>query len=118
MQPDLRRHIERFTSTIWSDWIALLSGIASVVLAFLGELARNSVALGKSLWVAAAACVIVAAFRAWRKERLRVEELERRFQPKLELVFAQDEKPFVQETLYRLDDEMGAHERRYRVGVR
>jgi len=54
-----------FLRDFWSDVIARLSGIASVVLALIAASRRNPLP-NWAFWIAAAICFIMAAFRTWR----------------------------------------------------
>jgi hypothetical protein len=69
------RRLLRILQDVWSDWLTLMSGIASVALAALGAILAGSVTPW-AFWPAAYLCLLVAAFRAWRKEYLAREALE------------------------------------------
>ncbi len=60
----------------------------------------------------------VAIFRTFHTVRVRKDELEARLAPRLEMVFAGDERPYLQERTVLLQSGEEALERVYRVGLR
>lgn len=67
------RDLRAFALLVWHDWLATMSGIASVLLAAAGAAFPNLPAW--AFWVAAMACLFVAMFRAWRREHHEKEAL-------------------------------------------
>src|SRR5438094_9829565 len=59
-----------------SDWVAVMSGGASLLLAALAHYLREPVVPAKWLWIAAALCFILASYKVWEKEHVKVIELE------------------------------------------
>lgn len=75
----LLRHIGQYLSTIFHGWVALVSGVAGIVLLVLVAFWGDDYAFLKDnkktfLWTAFI-CLIVAGFSAWRKERQKWERL-------------------------------------------
>lgn len=72
-------HIRGFFKVLWDDWVALMSGIASIALAFWAAYYPPAdVATGKALlWITAVLCFILAAYRIWSKEHAARLEAER-----------------------------------------
>jgi len=65
--------IRQYLAALWADWVARMSGIASIILAFLAAYLEFIVKHGKaSLWVTAAICFCVASYRIWASEREKV----------------------------------------------
>ena len=61
--------LKEYFAALWADWVARMSGIASVILAFLAAYLEFIVKHGKAvLWVTAALCLIIASYRIWAKE--------------------------------------------------
>jgi hypothetical protein len=58
-----------FLRQVRDDWVALLSGIASVILAFVGAVLPTPVPAW-AVWPVAYACLLVAAYRVWRAQHL------------------------------------------------
>src|ERR1700731_2883119 len=59
------------------SWLALMSGIASIVLAFVWAFIPSSDSGRHYLVMAALACIVAASFKVWmeeRKARLRLEQ--------------------------------------------
>jgi len=66
-----------FLRVVWEDWGSRVSGVASVPSTLLGFFTTTTYA--KNTWfVIAVLCVLLAAYRAWVKERERVIELHGR----------------------------------------
>jgi hypothetical protein len=81
----------KFLDALYDDWMALVSGIASVILAVWVVLFSPSSATGrKALWASFVICLFIAAYRIWSKERSRFEELKSRHETQV-LVFEIDE---------------------------
>jgi hypothetical protein len=57
-----------FFVAIIADWVALMSGIASVALTILGVVRRWEVLPRRALWIAALVCFFIAAARVWTDE--------------------------------------------------
>jgi hypothetical protein len=62
--------IREFIKVLWDDWVALMSGIASIALAFWAAyFPPTDVVAGRTLlWLASVICFILAAYRIWSKE--------------------------------------------------
>jgi hypothetical protein len=59
----------KYLAALWSDWVARMSGVASVILAFLAAYLEFIVKNGRvALWATAAVCFVVASYRIWAKE--------------------------------------------------
>lgn len=58
-------------AALWADWLVLMSGIASVILAFWAAFfPPTNIQAGRTiLWVASVACFAIASYRIWAKER-------------------------------------------------
>jgi hypothetical protein len=69
------RHLSDFIIGLYSDWASLLSGIASIVLTFLGVF-RNANLPPSAYFIAAAVCFVIACYRVWLKEHLRAIKAE------------------------------------------
>lgn len=69
-------HIGRFLSAWWTDWLALMSGAASVGLLFWATISQHTEGQGKLvLLIASAICFVVGSYRIWAKENRRYEEV-------------------------------------------
>ncbi len=68
---NLGLYIVRFIS----DWVALVSGIASVTLLVLGISFKRPNLVSEWFWIAAAVCFAFASYRVWLKEHKRLEKL-------------------------------------------
>jgi hypothetical protein len=79
--------LQGFFLAIFADWVALMSGIASVALTILGVVRKWDALPRRALWVAALICFFFAAARVWTAEhraRLTSEKhLEELTTPKL-----------------------------------
>jgi hypothetical protein len=64
-----------FLQAILTDWIALLSGAASVVLSFLGAIGRKELPRWV-WWTAAAVCFLLASCRVWTSQYRRANNLQ------------------------------------------
>jgi hypothetical protein len=77
-----------YFAALWGDWVARMSGAASILLAFLATYWEFVVKHGKvTLWIASAVCFAIASYRIWAKERRLLEELT-----KHKLIFEIDER--------------------------
>lgn len=56
-----------FFAAIWQDWIALMSGLAGVILAAAGASGFGQLP-DWAFWLTAGICFLVAAFRVWREQ--------------------------------------------------
>jgi hypothetical protein len=63
MWSDLRVFIRSF----WPDWMARMSGVASVVLTFWGIVFNHPI-MRWHVFLAAFVCYFIASFRVWQKE--------------------------------------------------
>jgi hypothetical protein len=70
----MRAELGAFLSAFSADWVSLVSGSASVVLACVGALWGGTP--GWWFWGAALLCLLVAAFRVWVKEHRAVRARE------------------------------------------
>jgi hypothetical protein len=66
------RELGRYISGFIRDWVALMSGVASIVLTFIG-IHRGSPIPNSYVWEAAAICFFIASFRVWLAEHRRAE---------------------------------------------
>ena len=75
--------IREYAASLWADWVALMSGLASVALAFWAAyLPPANVQAGRTLlWITAVLCFVVASYRIWAREHkaslTKQSELER-----------------------------------------
>src|SRR5438067_2359980 len=76
----------RFAKAIARDWIARMSGGASVLLAIIGAIGTVP---SWAFWAAAVVCLIVAAYRVWLRE---CKEREKAEQENSRLLQQLDEK--------------------------
>jgi hypothetical protein len=60
--------LQGFFSAIFTDWVALMSGITSVVLTILGVVRKWDTLPRRVLWIAALICFFFAAARVWTAE--------------------------------------------------
>ncbi len=68
-----------FVSGVFKDWVALMSGLASLVLSVYGAAADPPGGLPSwTFWVTAAVCFFICCFRMWQKAH-------RKLKPKLEV---------------------------------
>jgi len=68
--------IRDFFAALYRDWLALVSGIASVILAvWVAVFAPTNDAARKVLWLSFAICLFIAAYRIWAAERRRYNAL-------------------------------------------
>jgi len=89
-------HLREYFKAILSDWVARMSGPASVALAFSAAYFDYVVKHGRAvLWVAAGVCFVITCYRVWAREFENNEKLELRLTPTLEVLFGSEE-PFVQ----------------------
>jgi len=66
--------LRKYLASLWADWVARMSGVASVILAFLAAYLEFIVKHGKAaLWVTAAICFVIASYRIWAKEHQALE---------------------------------------------
>lgn len=72
--------LKKYFAAVWADWVARMSGIASIILAFLAAYFEFIVKHGKAvLWITAALCFIIASYRIWAKEHMAVLAAQARF---------------------------------------
>ncbi len=67
------QRIREYLRAFWSDWVGLMSGATSVVLAVTDAIAATPFWV---FWLASAFCFIGASFRIWLNERKKVEALQ------------------------------------------
>lgn len=61
------RELRLFLRAVYDDWLALMSGIAGVLLGAAAASGRGPLP-DWTFWLAAALCLIVASFRVWRTQ--------------------------------------------------
>jgi hypothetical protein len=67
--------LRKYLAALWADWVARMSGAASVLLAFLAAYLEFVIKNGKAaLWVTAAVCFIIASYRIWAAEHKKASE--------------------------------------------
>src|SRR5229473_4233630 len=79
--------LKKFGVFIWNDWVALMSGFGSLVLAILG--AVGGWPNGPPTWVfwaTAFLCLVACAFRIWQKEYHEHEKAKEKIRTKLKIV--------------------------------
>jgi hypothetical protein len=108
-------HLREYFAALWDDWIALMSGIGSIVLAFWAAFVppQNVQAARVLLFLCAAACFVVSSYRIWSAEyrrRLSFEELY--CKPRVTVAYLADQPGFVANKTIR-----GKHYRILRVRV-
>lgn|GEM_PF-3501074 len=67
----------QYIQLFWGSWLSFMSGLASVVLAFLAVFSPASDNGKRYLFGAASACFVIASFRVWlheHREKLKLEE--------------------------------------------
>ena len=64
------RHIVPFILAVGSEWVALMSGIASVAIAVWLQINKKSVIGSGVSWATGILCLFLAFFLAWRKEHV------------------------------------------------
>ena len=85
-----------YIRAVYKDWVALMSGVASLSLGFLATFTEYAIRHAKAmLWVAAAVCFAITSYRVWAQERSKVNKLKARLTPTLEVLFGTD-PPFIQ----------------------
>lgn len=85
-----------YLRAVYKDWVALMSGIASLSLGFLATFTEYAIRHAKAmLWIAAVVCFVITSYRVWAQERKKVEELKSKLTPNLEVLFGTD-PPFIQ----------------------
>jgi hypothetical protein len=78
--------LRAFMKVIWGDWVALMSGIGSVLLSILGAIWVGPNGLPSwTFWVAAVICFLICSFRVWQNERRAREVAEARLRAKLRI---------------------------------
>ena len=96
------RPLWEYLRALWSDLVARLSGIASVILTAIGA-TRKAGLPSWTFWVAAAVCFIFASFRVWLKQYQAVQaanaEIARLQRPK----FSEERREAAQEQLAKLN---------------
>ncbi len=75
----------QFLRALARDSIALLSGIASVILSAISATGVLAVIPNWFFWMAAGTCVLFAAFRVWQKEHHTVVDLQENVPPRIEV---------------------------------
>jgi hypothetical protein len=76
--------VREYARALWEDWVALMSGVASVVFAVWAAYfpPADVFAARTLLWVAAVLCFLVSSYRIWANEhRKLLEETERHTSP-------------------------------------
>jgi hypothetical protein len=71
----MMRDVLAFLRAIWRDWVARMSGVASVILGVLSATLKEVPTW--SFWLAAAICLLIASFRVWRTEHRKVFDQEK-----------------------------------------
>lgn len=63
--------IREYIAALWTDWLVLMSGIASVALAFWAAyFPPTNIQAGRTLlWISAVICFAFASYRIWTRER-------------------------------------------------
>jgi hypothetical protein len=69
--------VREYIVALWADWLALMSGIASVVLAFCAAFfPPANVQAGRTLlFVAAVLCLAFASYRMWARQQSEIDKL-------------------------------------------
>jgi hypothetical protein len=83
--PDM---VKEYFAAIFQSWVGKMSGPAAVLLVFLPllwpSLFGQSTMLGRATWVAAAICLVIANYSAWKHERDKYErEASRNEKPEI-----------------------------------
>src|ERR1039458_5426840 len=95
--PGMRRFfldLNTYLSELIHDWIALMSGVLAVVLAFVGVYVGTEYARG-ALFLTAAIAIMLSPFRIWKKQRALINgfvEEEKKRQEKQDAVRLRDRK--------------------------
>jgi hypothetical protein len=107
------KYFQAFLTALIHDWISLMSGLAGVALTIVSVFGPVSLQ-GPFFWIAALACLLVAAYRVWLAEYKARERLLGERAPDLEFVRDASSKPYLEE----FDLGSGAKDRYLRIGVR
>lgn len=67
------RELRSLLAAVAADWVALMSGVASVALWVAGALTADANLAYKLLWPIAAACLCLAFYRVWRTQFCELE---------------------------------------------
>lgn len=77
----MRMHIRKYFTALWENWLTLMSGIASIILAFVvalffpvADVSTNRLLLSS----ATVACFIISSYRVWANEHKKSLALENR----------------------------------------
>src|ERR1700682_4470632 len=68
------RELAAFFAAVWKDFVALVSGLASVILTFIGLF--GTAVSPRIVWTAVVACAVLTGYRVWvveHRERVRLE---------------------------------------------
>lgn len=79
----MRRALRQFLVAVWKDWIALMSGLASVLLGVLAA-TRDSTLPPWTFWLTAVLCLLLCVFRVWWNEFDAREKTEAKLKELLE----------------------------------
>lgn len=90
-------YIREYASALWEDWVALMSGAASIGLAFWAAyFPPQNVQAGRTLlFLCAAACFIISSYRIWRNEHEHTLALKEELKPKVSIAFFNDRPSFI-----------------------
>src|SRR5437016_4872376 len=69
MVTPMLQNIAGFLRAVWSHWVVLMSGIASVLTALWLQITNKPAVSPRTFWLIAAACFVIAFSRAWSDRR-------------------------------------------------
>jgi len=78
--------IREFLADIWSEWVTLMTGIASLILALIPAIfpIPNEWA-SRGIWIAAVVCFLICSFRVWRKSYRAKQDILKTLETKLRI---------------------------------
>src|SRR6185295_96383 len=76
-------YLKAYFIALAHDWLALMSGIASVIVAFFAAYfpPTSVAAVRTTLWVTAVVCFVVSSYRVWVKEHIKAKTTLERSKP-------------------------------------
>lgn len=112
-------HIHKYLAALWKDWVALMSGVASIILAFWAAFfPPPDITAGRMLlFICAIVCFLLASYRIWVNEysyALKLEDiLEEERKPRVSVVHFDYQPHFIVSKMIN-----GRHYRILRVRVK
>ena len=89
----MNTYIGKFLRSYLTNWVSLMSGLASVAFTFWGVLTEPAAAnLKTGLWVISASCLIFSSYWVWAAEHAEVERLQSESNKELNQIIAEFEE--------------------------